>query len=304
MINLFSVQKKFNKKLYGSNITDKEKAEITKTLSLCLHSEVSELMKSVTFKDHHIQTNNIDKVKMLFESVDVIRYVIAILNLNDISATEFINAYQDKDVYLNNLDKDQKSWDGKQPVAIVDIDDVLSEFRVHFANYLYREYDLLPDVESDEYYFITALSKLDMNPEEVFAKFTDLGGFRDIPVIKDAIEMLQDIRNRGYWIQLLTARPKDNLKCFHDTYYWLDNNSIPYDSLDFSNEKFRWCARSRYYDLGAIEFAIDDSPKHIAEYAKHGIFCYMPKKNYNKEVRDMNNTSTYPGPKQLFGIEF
>ena len=78
MINLFSVQKKFNQKLYGDNLSDKEKAEITKTLSLCLHSEVSELMQSVTFKDHHIQTDNIDKVKMLFESVDVIRYVIAI----------------------------------------------------------------------------------------------------------------------------------------------------------------------------------------------------------------------------------
>ena len=84
MINLFSVQKKFNQKLYGDNLSDKEKAEITKTLSLCLHSEVSELMQSVTFKDHHIQTDNIDKVKMLFESVDVVRYVIAILNLNNI----------------------------------------------------------------------------------------------------------------------------------------------------------------------------------------------------------------------------
>jgi hypothetical protein len=300
MINLFSVQKKFNQKLYGDNLTDKEKAEITKTLSLCLHSEVSELMQSVTFKDHHIQTDNIDKVKMLFESVDVIRYVIAILNLNDIHASEFIKAYLDKDVYLNNLHKNPKSWDGKQPVAIVDIDDVLSEFRVHFADHLVKEYDIHPDVEGDEYYFITALSKLDMNPEEVFEKFTDQGGFRNIPVVAGAIEMLNDIRNRGYWIQLLTARPKENLKCFHDTYHWLDKNNIPYDALDFSNEKFRWCAKSRYYDADSIKFAIDDSPKHVAEYAKHGIFCYMPKKNYNKEVRDMNKTSTYPHPKDLF----
>jgi hypothetical protein len=300
MKNLFSVQKKFNQKLYGDNLSDKEKAEITKTLSLCLHSEVSELMQSVTFKDHHIQTDNIDKVKMLFESVDVVRYVIAILNLNDIDADEFIRAYDDKDVYLNNLDKDQKSWDGKQKVVIVDIDDVISEFRAHFAKHLNEEYDLYPDVESEEYYFITALSKLDMNPEQVFEKFTDQGGFRDIPVVEGAIEMLQSIRNRGYWIQLLTARPKENLKCFHDTYYWLDKHNIPYDAIDFSSEKFRWCAKSKYYDAGKIEFAIDDAPKNVSDYAKHGIFCYMPKKNYNKEVRNMNKTSTYPHPKDLF----
>ena len=63
-----------------------------------------------------------------------------ILNLNDIHASEFIKAYLDKDVYLNNLHKNPKSWDGKQPVAIVDIDDVLSEFRVHFADHLVKEW--------------------------------------------------------------------------------------------------------------------------------------------------------------------
>jgi len=26
----------------------------------------------------------------------------------------------------------------------------------------------------------------------------------------------------------------------------------------------------------------------------------MPEKNYNKEVRDMNKTSTYPHPKDIF----
>ena len=242
MEHLFKIQKSFNQKLYGKEISKKEQAEITKTLSLCLHSEVSELMQSVTFKDHHIQTDKIDKVKMLFESVDVIRYVIAMLNLNDISSHNFLQAYLDKDVYLNNIEKDQKSWDGIQKVAIIDIDDVLSEFRSHFAIHLNNEYELYPDVDSEEYYFITALSKLDMNPEAVFEKFTDQGGFRDIPVVPGAIEMLNDIRNKGYWIQLLTARPKENLRCFYDTYYWLDNNNIPKEcglnfSLNLDNKK-------------------------------------------------------------------
>ena len=80
--------------------------------------------------------------------------------------------------------------------------------------------------------------------------------------------MLQDIRNRGYWIQLLTARPKENLKCLHDTYYWLDNNDIPYDAIDFSSEKFRWCAKSRYYDAGKIEFAIEQHSSFLKVISK------------------------------------
>ena len=54
-------------------------------------------------------------------------------------------------------------------------------------------------------------------------------------------------------------------------------------------------------DKGKISFAIDDSPKHVSEYAKHGIFCYMPEKNYNKEVRGFSKTRTYPNPSKLFG---
>ena len=44
----------------------------------------------------------------------------------------------------------------------------------------------------------------------------------------------------------------------------------------------------KYYDKGKIAFAIDDSPKHAEEYAKHGIKCYVPYKNYNKHLAGDN----------------
>ena len=45
---------------------------------------------------------------------------------------------------------------------------------------------------------------------------------------------------------------------------------------------------SEYYDSGAIQFAIDDSPKHALEYANHGISVKVPKKSYNKTIRNDN----------------
>ena len=128
MHRLFEIQKKFNDNLYGEDVDKTKTAEITKTLSLCLHAEVSELVQSIEIRDHHIQTDNIDKTKMLYESVDVFRYILAILNLNKISCDDFLNAFYDKDNYLSCLDKNPSKWDGKKPVVIVDIDDVLAEF--------------------------------------------------------------------------------------------------------------------------------------------------------------------------------
>ena len=88
----------------------------------------------------------------------------------------------------------------------------------------------------------------------------------------------------GYWVHLLTARPDNDHLCFYETYQWLKNCNITYDDLSFSGEKFRWCAQSKYYDTGAIKFAIDDSPKHAMEYARHGIKCFVPKKTYNAHI--------------------
>ena len=224
------------------------------------------------------------------------RYVLAILNLNNINCDDFLKAFDDKDNYLACLDKNQSSWDHKKPVIIVDIDDVLAEFRCDFAAWLTRTYEIEVDVESEEYYFITALANIGINPEEVFENFIKDDGFRNLRVVPGAKLALETLQNQGYWIQLLTARPGDNLRCFYDTYSWLIKNEIPFDALDFSSEKFRWCAKSIYYDKGAISFAIDDSPKHSLEYAKHGVPVFSPKLPYNVELEGKDLITMYDSP--------
>jgi hypothetical protein len=208
----------------------------------------------------------------------------AILNVWNVSSEDFEKAFRKKDDYLwIQQSISTKKWTG-QPVAIIDIDDVLAEFRVSFAEWLSNRYNINIDVESEEYYFITALSNLDCNPELVFEDFIKEAGFSKLPAVQDARNFLINLKEKGYWIQLLTARPDDNLRCFYDTFSWLKDMDLVFDRVDFSSEKFRWCAKSEYYDHSAIQFAIDDSPKHATEYANHGIKCYVPRKSYNKNI--------------------
>jgi len=281
---MMSIQKEYNTKILGTNLTDQQIERHTQELALCAHAELSSIVNATNFKKHHGNLEKVDRDNILFESIDVLRYIQAIQNIWNISPDEIEDAFIAKNTYLNARKRIQDNpWKG-QPVAIVDMDDVIVDFRVGFANWLNENYGILPDVESKEYYFISALSKIDVNPEEVFSNFVADNGFAKLAPNSGAASFINSLKEAGYWIQILTARPEEDLRCMYNTYQWLEENNIDYDDIAFSTEKFRWCAKSKYYDHDAISFAIDDSPKHAEDYAKHGICVKVPVKSYNKNI--------------------
>jgi hypothetical protein len=289
---MMKLQKVYNRKVVGENLSQKEIERCTQELALCAHAEISSLVNATNYKPHHgksIPEQNRDSI--LFESVDVIRYMIAIMNTWDINSKEFISAFNQKNTYLDMLNEFKDNpWDGERPVAIIDIDDVLAEFRLGFSTWLNCTHNIYPDIESKEYYFITALAEADINPETIFEQFMAESGFLYLEPAEGAQEMISELKARGYWIQLLTARPREELRCLYDTFYWLRRHLFSADAIDFSAEKFRWCAKSKYYDKGKIAFAIDDSPKHAKEYVNHGIKCFVPKKSYNENLEHKDIT--------------
>jgi len=299
--DLFKSQSDFLKLIdVSQSLSDDERDDMTKTLALALHAEVSDLISSTAYKSHRIEKIKPDKDKVLFESVDIIRYAIAIMNIWNIDPTQFESAWLSKDRYLSTsriLEKNK--WQGEK-VAIIDIDDVICEFREGFSAWLKKEYGINTDVKSTEYYFINELETAGVNPEGVFENFISQGGFLSLSPVDGAISFLESLRENDYFIHLLTARAKENLRCYYNTLEWLSINSIPFDKIDFSSEKLRWCMKSEYWTSGAIDFAIDDSPKHVAEYAKHGIEVLVPNKPYNSEVHDYQTVRVYENISEIF----
>jgi len=286
----------------SENLTEYERDEMTKTLALALHTEVSNLVSATSYRSHSLKSVEPDPDKIMFESVDVVRYAVAIMNLWDITPGDFEKAWQLKDNYLNLSRRLEKNkWRGER-VAIVDMDDVLCEFRKDFAKWLSNTYSVTPDVNSSEYYFIGDLESAGVNPEGVFEKFITDDGFLSLSPVEGAVKFMQSLKDAGYFVHILTARPESNLKCCYDTHSWLVNNRVPFDKLSFSSEKLRWCMQSEYWVLGAIDFAIDDSPKHAAEYAKHGVKVMLPKKSYNKEVQNTSNVVVYENLSEILSL--
>ena len=174
----------FTKKYYDqNNFTDKQKEEMLKTLCLALHHEVSQIVEATNFKvfsknDYDVNTNEI-----VYNAVDSFRYILAILGLYDISHEQFISAYEEKDLYLNDTNSLNEHKKG-QPVAIIDIDDIIGEFRSYFNYWLFCEYNIKIDKNSTSYYSSKEVKEHGLSPEGVFELFIQKNQLLNIPLIE------------------------------------------------------------------------------------------------------------------------
>ena len=285
---MLDMQRQFSDMLFDAEkMTEAERIEKHKAFCLSLHDEVSQMSDAVHYKEHRDTVTVTNKQKILYENIDIVRYCLATLNLWNFSEKEFLDAFNARDASLwDAKDKTIEKWSG-QPTVIVDVDDVIARFREAFFDWLNINFKLSLSVESTEYYYSGMAG--DLTGEEAFMKFIDEGMIQDIPVNYNILSDLEKLRSEGYWIQLLTARPSDIVKCKYDTYAWLRANNVPYDSIDFSYEKYRWLSDKSFFKEDKVICAIDDSPKHAAEYATHGLTTLVPMRSYNKQVWNDTN---------------
>lgn len=289
-----SAQKVFSDLFFDSSkMSDKQREESLKTLVLALHSEATGIVEAVNYKDHRCVDEPVDQSKILYKAVDAYRYILAILNLWGIDGNNFAAALGQKDDFLHYRHRiSGRQWSG-QPVALFDMDDVLANFRESFCAWSTKKCGHFIDPESDEYYNVREFKKIGVNSEGYFKEFMDGHGLMSLERDETYIGLLNHLKSQGYWIQIITSRPANELACFYDTYTWLRRNDINADGVAFAAEKFIWLSKQPYYNSGKY-FAIDDSAKHSAEYAKHSVKVLVPEKSYNKEVRGINNVIYVP----------
>lgn len=280
--NYLELQEKFSKLFYNKEtMSDKDKEEMTKTLALSLHSEISQIVSSTNYKFYDKKEYNIDSGKILYKSIDAFRYLLALLNLHNIDESVFLNAFHHRDNYLHKKINYKST---SKPVVVIDIDDVLLNFRFTFNEWIRNKYKIFIDDNSNQYYSSIAVKEIGLSPETVFEDFIKEDGLLSIPAFKNAANMTNQLKLLGFEIQLLTSRPEKNLKCKYQTMQSLLDNNIIFDKLNFSFEKYIWLAKQDFYLDGRFKFAIDDSPKHVSEYANHDIPVVMPVYEYNKTM--------------------
>ena len=291
-------QKKFSDLFFAAEkFDDVKREEMTKSFALALHAEVADLVSSINFKDHHSNRKTPDREKILYESIDVMRYLLAIMNVWGYESDEVETAFNDKDTFLHIRNRvENAKWDGR-PVLIVDIDDVIAEFRKDYFEWLRDSHRIDIPLDYPEYYASSPLKDKGINPESSFKDFISERRLRVLEPIEGMRVVLRAAQEMGFWVQLLTARPDQNLICLYDTYHWISEMHVPFDGLAFSGEKYRWIVQSQFY--GHVAACIDDSPKHAAEYANHGLFVLSPSLPYNASLAGVDGVTRYEDPDQL-----
>lgn len=287
LVSALLEQRKFSDLFYDSkNMSESEREESLRRLALCAHTAVSDIVSSVNFKSHLKTHQHVDHAKMLYKTVDLFRYTLAVLNLWDIDPQKFVDACDIKNDFLHMRHRlDSAPWDGR-PVVVFDCDDVIAKFRSHFDNFLEKKWSIPLDPDSNEYYNNAGLVAAGLNPEIAFRDFLSSGQMRELKVNTNVADAMRILSDRGYWIQILTARPAESLNCFYDTFHWIEKNGIPCNAVGFSSEKYRWVSEQQFYMDGKMVCAVDDSPKHAAEFAAHGVKAIMPAMPYNAHVKN------------------
>ena len=290
---MLETQKRFSENLYDtSKLSESEKSEKHKIFCLAMHSKLSQLANSVHFREHRTdEAIQPQRHNILYETMDVFRYSLALLNLWGFSETEAMEAFVSRDAHLNaQLEKSLKNWKG-QPVVVVDVDDVLSRFRQSFYRYLNNKYGNLFDENSTEYYVSKAPDG--KSGGILLKEFIDDGGIKQLEVCQNVVDGLRRLRSEGYWVHILTARPAEELKCLYETYSWLSERVVEFDSVQLSPEKYIAVAGLQAYKEGKVVCAIDDSSKHASEFAMHDVTCLVPRKSYNAEIWKHDNIVTF-----------
>jgi hypothetical protein len=268
LAGMFDLQASFNKLFFdASSMTQAEREHLTMVFASSLQKEVGDLLEGINYRQHRLADKEPDRGVILHESVDVWRYLIGIMNLWDITPAEFKSAYDDRDLFLRmRHEKESVEWDGR-PVLIVDMDDVLTNFRADCTAWAHEAHPGVVDDNDTSYYSI---------PEELYREFIELRKMKTLSPIQSYVDAINALHDSGVWIHILTARPESNLILKYDSYTWLRSAGVKFDRVSFSSEKYLWLAQTEYYKQGKVIAAVDDSPKHAFEYAQHGVTCLVP----------------------------
>ena len=99
--SFLKIQNNFSSLFYDKEkMSLKDKEEMLKTISLAMHYEISEIVSSCNFKVFDKTNFDVDKDKIVYNSIDVFRYLLAIMNLYDISSEDFLNSFEERDIQL------------------------------------------------------------------------------------------------------------------------------------------------------------------------------------------------------------
>jgi len=265
--NIYEIQKQFTEKFFKVKHKIDDMSQIPKVPEmsvkwnkeyiLAIIKEASELLDELNWKMHVNKDEEDIKDNFLEEGIDVLKYLMGILIMNGFTLEEIyqkfldkshvVDAKLDQDLIINKI-KNKKD----EKIAFIDIDGVLATWPVDYMNFvneqLHANYKNLEDLE------IEVVKKTQYDLKKAYR----LSGIKKtMGVLTDSKELLKRLKELGFFIILITARPyKKIFRIYSDTLTWLQSNELLYDAIIWEEEKEKYII-NHFHD-NEIKFVIDD----------------------------------------------
>lgn len=287
---IWSRQKSFNRNFVDfDNLSNEELQSFTKEYSLHLSSEVFSLLEKINWKINHRRDEiEINRRDVILEWIDIFKYWLSIGLLWDFSEKDFIKYFNEKSDLVEQrfLQEFGNYFEGKE-VVICDIDGVLGDYPVSFFKFINekegRDIINTSNITSlDNYEYLKNIMSQDkiMHYKDLYRKS---GAIRNEKVRKGSCEFLKYLKNKGYYIIVLTSRPFDRYSNLYlDTFTWLKENDLYFDMLLSDTKK-----RNKVNKIKSkcnIKAVIDDDPKILSSLKDDSFLKFLINKSYNENA--------------------
>lgn len=266
------------------NMTEEQFQQWNNYYALAMHKEISEVLDETAWKVHRDNSNKIIiRSNLQEELVDVFKYWVSLCQLHGFSAEDMADEYLRKSQVVEQRFYQEKeiSLEGRKVVG-VDIDGVLAQYPKSIIDFVNdRKGTCFKEEDISSYDIFTDMGIDTMDGRELRHLYRSSGEKRYIDVYPQAVDFLKRLKEEGYVVVLLTARPYDKYKrIFADTQYWLRNNGLEYDMILWDENKGLRLVK----EFGAenIQFFVDDVADNANDISGMGIDCYLINKTYNE----------------------
>ena len=237
---------KDTRKVELGKIEGKELISITEKYILSMHKELSEVLDGLDWKEHRKDNQPQVRSNIIEELIDVQKYVWGLMQIWNVDVEEFISEFEKKTFVVNERWRMEKYILGDK-IIVCDIDGVLYQHDKNFREWIEQAKPHMKDSSKKD----NALAW-----EESKWEFRDSEQHRYGDAYKENIQALNELKNKGWDIVLMTYRPKKVFTSLeYDTLYWLKANGVPYDKLI-------WAAYEKYFymrdEMRNAEIFIDD----------------------------------------------
>jgi hypothetical protein len=253
------------------------KDSVAMKLLLGLNEEVAKLARcSSHYKLHILKSPAIDKRNVSDAVVDIMKYVISIAQLYGLSDEDIYDSFYRKTEVVRDKAKGERlELERNTKVLLIDIDNVLADL---------TDWDKgLKRAKGED--VVGMGDKIVEMIESMKKTFYQDGGFLTLKTVEGASVGLKKLREYGWKIVLVSARPYWQYQRIHaDTVQWLRDNDMEYDLLLFNKDKAEAIYESIFPAMPS--YMIEDREKHAIEVSELGVKVLLLSYPYNESAKE------------------